>query len=72
MPDELVTLMDAYTAVHRARDAEQDGSSEYRALDLARRVVGREMRYATESEGESLFEYDDQGAPLGWDPADDL
>jgi hypothetical protein len=30
------------------------------------------LRYASTSEGESLFEYDKQGAPLGWDPSDDL
>jgi len=72
MADQLVTLADAYVAVHRARDAEEEGSDEYRALDLARRVVGREMRYSATSEGESLFAYDEQGAPLGWDPADDL
>jgi hypothetical protein len=68
----MATLLDAYAAVHRARDAEEEGSEQYKALDLARRVVGRELRYASTSEGETLFAYDEGGSPQGWEPADDL
>ena len=65
-------MLDAYAAVERARDAQEEGSQEYIALDLARRIVGRELRYASTSEGETLFHYDEAGSPLGWQPSDDL
>jgi hypothetical protein len=68
----MATLLEAYAAVERARDAEEEGSDQYKAFDLARRVVGRELRYASTSEGETLFPYDEGGSPRGWEPSDDL